>query len=40
MPIPASVTFWTAVSTLLVVALGTLIEASGRQNSVFSGAQA
>jgi SAM-dependent methyltransferase len=40
MQIPASVTFCTAVSTLVVVALGALIEASGGQNSVFSGAQA
>jgi SAM-dependent methyltransferase len=40
MQIPASVTFWTAVSTLVVVALGMLIDVSGRQDSVFSEAQA
>jgi SAM-dependent methyltransferase len=40
MQIPASVTFCTAVSTLIVVTMGMLIEASGRQNSVFSEAQA
>ena len=40
MPVPASVTSCSAVSTLLVVALGMLIEASRGQDSVFSHAQA
>ena len=40
MQIPASVTFWTAASTLVVVALGMLIDVSNRQDSVFSEPQA
>ena len=40
MQIPASVTFCSAVSTLIVGAVGMLIDASGRQDSVFSEAQA